>query len=230
MAISDQHARTPGDQHSGDQLSGDQLADGDASDGVVAVGQSSSAATSDSEGVAAVDLPALERQVAALTREIDELDDRLRRVVERNQHVVRGWRLTMAVTLFGLLGIVYSLSLSERAPAVLEQLVSSFEFLSFLPWKLEYVLHAGGWGLAMIVAGSVVRSLPLLVLVAVGLVFGGVFIESLQESVTLNRSSSLDDIVANAVGVCLGLAVLLTFRLGVYLSHPSRLKILGDVK
>lgn len=169
----------------------------------------------------------LSEQVADLSEQIAALDLGLTRVVERNQHVVRGWRLTMAVAFFGVLMLTYALSVSEQAPRIIGAIFSSFQFLDFLPVRLEHFLHSAGWFIAMMLAGLVVRSAPSLVGAAVGLTALGIGIEVIQDRITLNRSSSLDDVVANVVGIALAIVVLMLLRLGVYLSHPSRMKVLG---
>lgn len=83
---------------------------------------------------------------------------------------------------------------------------------SDIPWELDEVAHLVGWSSVTIVAGFFLRSRRALSDIAVG-AFGASFgIEILQGVLTTSRRMQAEDVSANALGVMLGLMVLVALE------------------
>ena len=83
---------------------------------------------------------------------------------------------------------------------------------SDIPWELDEVAHLVGWGSITLVSGFLLRARRSLSDIAVG-VFGASFrIEILQAVLTTSRTMQAEDVSANALGVMLGLMVLVALE------------------
>lgn len=128
----------------------------------------------------------------------------------------------MALTGLGALGATGLLMLSDRAPGLLQRLSDRIDapgsrvgrVTSLVPLsQSDTDVHIVAWGALMVAAGVVVwswRALPLTAAVVFGL---SVSVEIGQELFTDIRSFEVSDIVANAIGVALGVGVMVVLHL-----------------
>ena len=79
---------------------------------------------------------------------------------------------------------------------------------SDIPWEADEVAHLLGWGGLMVVVGLMFRSRRSISDLAVGVFAASVCIEFLQKFLTTSRSLEAEDISANALGVMVGLMML----------------------
>jgi hypothetical protein len=83
---------------------------------------------------------------------------------------------------------------------------------SDVPWAADEVAHLLGWGGLMVLVGLVFRSRRSMSDLAVGVFAASVGIEFLQKFLTTSRSLEAEDISANALGVMVGLMVLVAIE------------------
>lgn len=83
---------------------------------------------------------------------------------------------------------------------------------SDVPWAADEVAHLIGWGGLTVVVGLLLRSRRSLADLAVGVFASSVVIEVLQKVLTTSRSMEAEDISANALGVVLGLMMLVALE------------------
>ena len=83
---------------------------------------------------------------------------------------------------------------------------------SDVPWAADEVAHLLGWGGLMVLVGLVFRSRRSMSDLAVGVFAASVGIEFLQKFLTASRSLEAEDISANALGVMVGLMVLVAIE------------------
>ncbi len=79
---------------------------------------------------------------------------------------------------------------------------------SDVPWAADEVAHLLGWGGLMVLVGLLFRSRRSISDLAVGVFAASVGIEFLQKVLTTSRSLEAEDISANALGVMVGLMML----------------------
>jgi len=83
---------------------------------------------------------------------------------------------------------------------------------SDVPWAADEVAHLLGWGGLMVFVGLLFRSRRSISDLAVGVFAASVGIEFLQKFLTTSRSLEAEDISANALGVMVGLMVLVAIE------------------
>lgn len=83
---------------------------------------------------------------------------------------------------------------------------------SDVPWAADEVAHLLGWGGLMVLVGLLFRSRRSLSDLAVGVFAASVAIEFLQKFLTTSRSLEAEDISANALGVMVGLMMLVAME------------------
>lgn len=79
---------------------------------------------------------------------------------------------------------------------------------SDIPWKADEVAHLVGWGMITVVAGLLLRARRSISDIAVGVFAASFAVEILQQVATTSRTMQAEDVSANALGVMLGLMVL----------------------
>jgi hypothetical protein len=127
-----------------------------------------------------------------------------------------GWRWVFTVLAGMALVANTLLMLSDRAPGLLSRASDRLERSERIPTRAlsesplpdtSEVVHVTAWAVAMVLVGLSMWSWRSL-LVAAAMVFGfSAVLEPAQEHLTQMRSMQADDIVANAVGVGLGVVV-----------------------
>lgn len=83
---------------------------------------------------------------------------------------------------------------------------------SDVPWSADEVAHVLGWGSLTVLIGLVFRTRRGLGDLAVGVFAASIGIEFLQRFLTTSRSMEAEDVSANALGVMLGLMVLVALE------------------
>lgn len=83
---------------------------------------------------------------------------------------------------------------------------------SDVPWAADEVAHLLGWGGLMLVTGLLFRSRRSISDLAVGVFAASIGIEFLQKFMTTSRSLEAEDISANALGVMVGLMMLVAIE------------------
>lgn len=83
---------------------------------------------------------------------------------------------------------------------------------SDIPWELDEVAHLVGWSSVTVAAGFLLRSRRALSDIAVGAFAASFGIEILQAVLTTSRQMQAEDVSANALGVMLGLMVLVALQ------------------
>lgn len=83
---------------------------------------------------------------------------------------------------------------------------------SDVPWERDEVAHLVGWGSVMIAVGMLFRNRRSLGDLAVGVFAASVSIEFMQKLLTTTRQLEAEDISANALGVMVGLMLLVALE------------------
>ncbi|MDH3705291.1 MAG: hypothetical protein OES57_04455 [Acidimicrobiia bacterium] len=129
-------------------------------------------------------------------------------------------RRTAAVAIT-FVAIAIVLSLSDRAPGLLRQLTDAGVAVwrrieiafaidvdrDAIPWTSDEIAHLMLWGGGMLILGLVLRTRVRPDRLAVALFASSLALEVLQALVTARRSLSLADSAANALGIMVGLSL-----------------------
>ncbi len=129
-------------------------------------------------------------------------------------------------------GLAIVVSLSDRAPDVGRRIADMVQDVwhrvetalaididrEAIPWSADEIAHLLLWGGGMVLLGVALRNRYRPDRIAVGLFAASITLEILQVLVTAHRSLSLADGAANAVGIMLGLTVVV----GIELVWPIR--------
>lgn len=83
---------------------------------------------------------------------------------------------------------------------------------SDVPWAADEVAHLMGWGAVMCAVGLLFRNRRSLGDLAVGVFAASVAVELMQKAITTTRSLEAEDISANALGVMVGLMLLVALE------------------
>jgi hypothetical protein len=127
-------------------------------------------------------------------------------------------RISVATVGVGVLAVIAVLMLADRAPGALRRLSDRIDVSATEAGRLTDVapsdawVHVAAWGLVSLLFAFVIWSwwgVPFVAVTAFGM---GVLVEVAQHLLTETRGFQRSDIVANAVGVVIGLGVFLCGR------------------